>query len=98
MATFSHLPSGKWRAQVRRAGLYRNATFAKRRRRLLLSDGSLIAVYLPLAELIERGDVIEAAPARSTDDECAEKRRRPFSRASRERGADRGLSRPRARC
>jgi len=31
MATFSHLPSGKWRAQVRRAGLYRNATFAKKR-------------------------------------------------------------------
>jgi integrase len=31
MATFSHLPSGKWRAQVRRAGLYRNATFDKKR-------------------------------------------------------------------
>jgi integrase len=31
MATFSHLPSGKWRAQVRRAGLYRNATFEKKR-------------------------------------------------------------------
>ena len=31
MATFSHLPSGKWRAQVRRSGLYRNATFAKKR-------------------------------------------------------------------
>ena len=58
---------------MRRAGLYRHATFAKRRRRLLLSDGSLIAVYLPLAELIERGNVIEAAPARSADDECAEK-------------------------
>lgn len=27
MATFSQLPSGKWRAQVRRGGLYRNATF-----------------------------------------------------------------------
>lgn len=27
MATFSQLPSGKWRAQVRRAGVYRAATF-----------------------------------------------------------------------
>lgn len=27
MATFSQLPSGKWRVQVRRAGLYRAATF-----------------------------------------------------------------------
>ena len=31
MATFSQLPSGKWRAQVRRAGLYRAATFEKKR-------------------------------------------------------------------
>jgi integrase len=31
MATFSQLPSGKWRAQVRRGGLYRNATFASKR-------------------------------------------------------------------
>jgi integrase len=31
MATFSHLPSGKWRAQVRRGGVYRAATFPKRR-------------------------------------------------------------------
>lgn len=31
MASFSHLPSGKWRAQVRRAGVYRNATFATKR-------------------------------------------------------------------
>jgi integrase len=28
MATFSQLPSGKWRVQVRRAGVYRAATFA----------------------------------------------------------------------
>lgn len=28
MPTFSQLPSGKWRAQVRRSGLYRAATFA----------------------------------------------------------------------
>lgn len=27
MATFSQLPSGKWRVQVRKAGLYRTATF-----------------------------------------------------------------------
>lgn len=31
MATFSQLPSGKWRAQVRRAGVYRAATFTSRR-------------------------------------------------------------------
>jgi integrase len=31
MATFSQLPSGKWRVQVRRAGLYRAATFETKR-------------------------------------------------------------------
>lgn len=31
VATFSQLPSGHWRAQVRRGGLYRNATFPKLR-------------------------------------------------------------------
>lgn len=31
MATITHLPSGKWRAQVRRAGIYRNATFQSKR-------------------------------------------------------------------
>ncbi len=31
MATFSQLPSGKWRAQVRRAGIYRAATFTTKR-------------------------------------------------------------------
>jgi integrase len=31
MASFSQLPSGKWRAQVRRAGLYRAATFTTKR-------------------------------------------------------------------
>ena len=31
VATFSQLPSGKWRAQVRRAGLYRAATFTSKR-------------------------------------------------------------------
>lgn len=31
MPTFSQLPSGRWRVQVRRAGLYRAATFAKKR-------------------------------------------------------------------
>lgn len=31
MATFSQLPSGKWRAQVRRGGIYRAATFDKKR-------------------------------------------------------------------
>ncbi len=31
MATLTQLPSGQWRAQVRRAGIYRNATFPKKR-------------------------------------------------------------------
>ncbi|MDP3824841.1 MAG: site-specific integrase [Burkholderiales bacterium] len=31
MATFSQLPSGKWRAQIRRAGIYRAATFLSKR-------------------------------------------------------------------
>ena len=31
MASFSQLPSGKWRAQVRRAGLSKGATFTKKR-------------------------------------------------------------------
>lgn len=31
MASFSQLPSGKWRVQVRRAGIYRAATFATKR-------------------------------------------------------------------
>jgi integrase len=31
MATIVQLPSGKWRAQVRRAGIYRAATFSKKR-------------------------------------------------------------------
>lgn len=31
MPTFSQLPSGKWRVQVRRAGLYRAATFPSKR-------------------------------------------------------------------
>ena len=30
MPTFSQLPSGKWRVQVRRSGIYRAATFAKK--------------------------------------------------------------------
>ncbi len=31
MATFTHLPSGKWRAQVRKAGIYKAATFTLKR-------------------------------------------------------------------
>lgn len=31
MATFSQLPSGKWRVQVRKAGIYKAATFATKR-------------------------------------------------------------------
>ena len=31
MTTFSQLPSGKWRAQIRQAGIYKAATFATKR-------------------------------------------------------------------
>ena len=31
MPTYTQLPSGKWRAQVRRAGIYRNGTFLSKR-------------------------------------------------------------------
>lgn len=31
MATYQKLPSGSWRAQVRKAGLYRAATFPRKR-------------------------------------------------------------------
>ena len=31
MATFSQLPSGKWRVQIRRSGIYRAATFSTKR-------------------------------------------------------------------
>ncbi len=31
MAAFSQLPSGKWRVQIRRAGIYRAATFPTKR-------------------------------------------------------------------
>jgi integrase len=39
MPTFSQLPSGKWRAQVRRGGFYRAATFPKKRDAIAWAEG-----------------------------------------------------------
>lgn len=39
MAAFSQLPSGKWRAQVRKAGIYRNATFGTKREAKAWAEG-----------------------------------------------------------
>lgn len=39
MAAFSQLPSGKWRAQIRKAGVYRNATFDTKREAKSWADG-----------------------------------------------------------
>lgn len=67
MPTFTHLPSGRWRVQVRRGGTYRAATFDKKRdaddwARTVESQAKLVAVngYAPpprdatLADLIKR--------------------------------------------
>lgn len=67
MPTFSQLPSGKWRAQVRRAGVYKAQTFEKKRdaeawAREVETQTSLISIngYAPpptgatLADLIKR--------------------------------------------
>lgn len=67
MPTFSQLPSGRWRVQVRRGGTYKAATFDRKREaedwaRTVESQAKLVAVqgYAPppaaatLADLIER--------------------------------------------
>jgi integrase len=67
MAAFSQLPSGRWRAQVRRGGTYKAATFDKKREAqdwaaAIESQAKLVAVngYAPppreatLADLIDR--------------------------------------------
>ena len=79
MATFSQLPSGKWRVQVRRAGIYRAATFAKKREAQDWATGieaqlTHIAAggYAPvpksatLSDLIDRyGETISKTPGRT---------------------------------
>ena len=66
MPTFSQLPSGKWRAQVRRGGLYRNATFPSKREAKnwaagIESQAHHIAAggYAPVPKGATVGDLIE---------------------------------------
>ena len=66
MATFSQLPSRKWRAQVRRAGVYRSATFRTKREAMdwaagIEAQASHIAVggYAPLPKGVTLGDLID---------------------------------------
>ncbi len=66
MATFSQLPSGKWRAQVRRAGLYRAASFSSKREARdwasgIESQAAHIAVngFAPVPKGATLGDLIE---------------------------------------
>lgn len=79
MATFTKLPSGKWRAQVRKAGIYKGATFltkveAKTWAASIEHHASHVAVsgYAPppkgatLADLIEKYTLMAAGEAGKT--------------------------------
>jgi integrase len=64
--TFSQLPSGKWRVQVRRAGLYRASTFGTKREArdwaaAVESQAAHIAVggYAPVPKAATLGDLID---------------------------------------
>ena len=66
MPTFSQLPSGKWRAQVRKAGIYRAATFATKREAkdwatVIESQASHIAAggYAPIPKASTVTDLID---------------------------------------
>lgn len=66
MPTIVQLPSKKWRAQVRRAGMYRNATFATKREAkdwaaTIESQASHIAAggFAPIPKDATLGDLIE---------------------------------------
>jgi integrase len=66
MATFSQLPSGKWRVQVRRAGIYRAATFPTKRdardwAAAIESQAHHIAVggYAPVPKAATLADLID---------------------------------------
>jgi integrase len=66
MPTFSQLPSGKWRAQVRRRGLYRAATFQSKREArewaaTIESQGNHIAAsgYAPVPRAATVSDLID---------------------------------------
>lgn len=66
MPTFSQLPSGRWRVQVRRGGIYKAATFDRKRdaetwAREVESGAALVAVkgYAPPPAKATVGDLIE---------------------------------------
>jgi integrase len=66
MPTFSQLPSGKWRAQVRRRGIYRNGTFDTKREARdwaagIESQANHIAAsgYAPTPRTATLGDLID---------------------------------------
>lgn len=66
MATLTQLPSGKWRAQVRKSGLYKNATFAMKRdaqawaRQMEVQTSHIIATgYQPVPDRYTVADLID---------------------------------------
>ncbi len=66
MGTFSQLPSGKWRVQVRKAGIYKAATFnlkseAKAWAAVIESQASNVAAggYAPVPKAATLGDLID---------------------------------------
>lgn len=66
MATLTQLPSGKWRAQVRKGGLYKNATFALKRdaeawaKKIEVQTSHIIATgYQPVPERYTVADLID---------------------------------------
>ena len=74
MATFSQLPSGKWRAQVRRAGINRGATFATKREArdwatAIEAQANHIAAggFAPVPKTVTVGDLIDKYRESTTD-------------------------------
>ncbi len=74
MATFSLLPSGKWRAQVRRAGISRGATFATKREArewatAIEAQANHIAAggFAPVPKTVTVGDLIDKYRESTTD-------------------------------
>ncbi len=74
MATFSQLPSGKWRAQVRRAGISRGATFATKREArdwatAIEAQANHIAAggFAPVPKTVTVGDLIDKYRESTTD-------------------------------
>lgn len=74
MATFSLLPSGKWRAQVRRAGISRGATFATKREArdwatAIEAQANHIAAggFAPIPKTVTVGDLIDKYRESTTD-------------------------------